>query len=124
MSKLRPAPDPGSRIDSAGLRLLGKECPHHLDQRTIRIGYYNSGASARVPARELFRHEHRGGSGGPEIRCISRRYGKGERVRPGLIQRTNGVNANRPIAKQAATDEVGDRLRGETAGCHATSCLI
>jgi hypothetical protein len=34
------------------------------------------------------------------------------------------LNAHTPIAKQAATDEIGDRLRGETRVRHAPSCLL
>ena len=35
------------------------------------------------------------------------------RLRAGAVQRADRAHHDRPIAKQAATDEVGDRLRGE-----------
>ena len=41
------------------------------------------------------------------------------RLGAGAVQRPDGAHQHGPIAKQAATDEVGDRLRGEASRRHA-----
>jgi hypothetical protein len=34
------------------------------------------------------------------------------------------VDPDTPIAKQAATDQIGDRPRGKASGCHEISCPL
>jgi hypothetical protein len=40
------------------------------------------------------------------------------------MQRPDRVDPHTPVTKQAATDEIGDRLRGKAASRHATSCPL
>ena len=48
-----------------------------------------------------------------ELVGVAGRDGQGQRIRTGARQRPDRAHHDRPITKQAAADEVGDRLRGE-----------
>ena len=46
-----------------------------------------------------------------------------ERLGAGPVQRPDPAQYDLPVAKQAAADQVGDRLRGESRSRHALRCL-
>ena len=62
--------------------------------------------------------EDRAGVGAPKVGEISLGDEKGQRIRPGAIERSQSLELHPPIAEQAATDQLGDRLRGEAMGGH------
>jgi hypothetical protein len=93
-------------------------------ESAIRIGHHN--ASSRTGRRlgQRLRNEHCTGPGVVQIGYVAAGDGERERIRPGAVQGTYDAEPNPPIAKQAATDQVGDRLRGKAPGRHVTSCPL
>jgi hypothetical protein len=104
--------------------VAGKERAEDANQRFLGISDYDSGSRPRAGRGQLLRDEHGAGPRVPEIIEVAARHGQRQCVGAGQVERSHRRDAYLSIAKQAATDEVGDRLRGETARCHATSCLI
>ena len=116
--------DAGSRIDSWRRWLLWEERANDPYECVIRIGNDDSGARASCPGREVLRNQNGAGTGAPEVGGVATRRRKGESIGAGTVQRPDTLNAHAPVAKQAATDQIGDRLRGETGVRHAPSCLL
>ncbi len=114
----------GSRINPWSRCLIREERANDPDECVIRICNDDSGARASCPAREALGNQDGARAGAPEVSSVATRCGKGESIGAGTVQRPDTLNAHTPIAKQAATDEIGDRLRGETRVRHAPSCLL
>jgi hypothetical protein len=119
-----PPADTRSRIDPWSRRLIREQCVDNPDECVIGICNDDSGARATGPAREIFRNQNGTGAGAPEVSGVPTGGREGESIGTGAVERTDRLNLHAPIAKQAATDQIGDRLRGETGVCHAPSCLL
>ena len=68
-------------------------------------------------------HQDRSRSGLPELTGIPIGDRERERLGAGPVQRADPAQHDLPVAKQAAADQVGDRLRGETRSRHWLRCL-
>ena len=119
-----PRADPGGGIDARALDARRKQSPDNVHQRLIGIGYDDSSGRATWASGQLFGDENSSGPGGAEIGGVSRGNSKGERVGTGPAQRPDRVDPHSPVTNQAATDEIGDRLRGKATSRHATSCPL
>jgi len=116
--------DAGGGVN-AGCKLgFWKQGADNTDNCLVGVLNHNPGAGATRPGSELFRYQDSAGVGSAEVRSVSARDSKGESVRAGPAQRPDGFDANIPVAKQAATDQFGDRLRGKAATRHAPSCPL
>ncbi len=100
----------------------GKEGGHHAHQRRIRVRDHDARAPALGCHGQCVRYQHGAGPGAPERLGVARRDGQRERLGARPVERAHGADRHGPIAKQAATDEIGDRLRGETCRGHVASC--
>ncbi len=95
-------------------RIKGMEYP---DESPVWIGDYDAGFWSGARGQRL-RHENSTSTGAVELRGVAARDGKRQRIRPGAIQWTHPANADPPIAKQAAADQIGDRPRGKAPFGH------
>ena len=59
----------------------------------------------------------------PELTGIPIGDRERERLGAGPVERAHAAQHDPPVAKQAAADQVGDRLRGETRSRHGLRCL-
>ena len=120
----RPGPEPRGRDRRPGRRRgRGKQRADHADQRGV-------GVRARRPGRAGPRRLARA----PRAPARPPRARRGGRRRSGARPRGTAASGpagrsgadrpdhHRPIAKQAATDEIGDRLRGEACLGHGLRC--
>ncbi len=122
-AKHRSGTYPCGSIHSGAWRLDWIECLQHTNQCAIRIGNYDPGVGP-CPAGQGFRHQHRPGPRAVELGRVATRDGEGQGVGSGAVQWAHSMDPYRPIAKQAATDQIGDRLRGKAPDCHVVSCLL
>ena len=112
------------RVDPHLGRLGRIERLQHPHEGPVRVRHHDAGSRTRRRRCQGLRYQHRPGAGIVEVRGVAAGNSKGEGVRSGATQGPHRREADLPIAKQAATDQVGDRLRGKAAGCHATSCPL
>jgi hypothetical protein len=104
--------------------VFGKERAEHADQRFVRIADHDSGLRPHRTRSQLLGDEHGAGTRVSEIMQIAAGHGQRQGIGAGAVEGAHSRNTHITIAKQAATDEVGDRLRGEAGSRHATSCLL
>ena len=95
----------------------------HLNQGAVRIGDDDPDAGAGAAGQRLG-HQHRACSRPIQFGCVSSGDREGERVWTGPVQWSYRPDMDRPIAKQAATDQIGDRLRGEAPDCHDSAACF
>ncbi len=111
-------PEPGRRVE-ARHRDRGRVQPgHHLRQCAGGIGDHHGGRDGGRLGGQLLRDEHNAGGRILQLAAIRRGHHQRQVIRPGAIERRDRPDEHRPIAKQAAADEVGDRLRGESGPGH------
>ena len=91
----------------------GKQRAHGPHQGAVGIAHDDprGGPPAR---RQRVGHEHRAGTGRLELVRVPGRDREGERLGPGASRAGAPRGAPPPIAKQAAADQIGDRLRSQT----------
>jgi hypothetical protein len=122
-AKDRSGTYPYGSIHSGAWGLRWIECLQHTNQCAIRVGNYDPGIGP-CPAGQGFRHQDRPSPRAVELGRVATRDGEGQGVGPGAVQWAHSMDPYRPIAKQAATDQIGDRLRGKAPDCHVVSCLL
>ena len=59
-----------------------------------------------------------------EVAGVSTGDSERQSLGSGTIEGSNRLDPHCSVAKQAATDQVGDRLRGKASSRHATSCPL
>ena len=111
--------DPGRRVDPRGGRAAGEELLDHPDQAGVRCRDDDAGSTRARVLRQRFGDQHRAGARRPEGIGVADRDRERQRLGSSPLERGHRAYRDRPIAKQAATDKVGDRLRGEMARGHA-----
>ncbi|HEX6104313.1 MAG TPA: hypothetical protein VFZ26_01935 [Gemmatimonadales bacterium] len=114
--------EPGGGVHAGRVLCRREEALDHPHQRPIRIGDDDAGASAGRCLGQALGNEDDAGAALPEFRGIAGRHHERDRIGAAPVERPHPVNRHAPIAKQAATDEVGDRLRGESRRGHVLSC--
>ena len=117
-------PNAGGGIDTGWKLSWWKQGADDADECLIRIANHDSGPGATRARGELFRYENGPRMRGDQIGGIPAGNRKGESIRAGPAQRSDRLDTHITVAKQAATDKVGDRLRGKAASRHATSCPL
>ncbi len=115
-------PEAGRGIDAGGGRLRGEQLPDYADEGGVGVLYHDPGARTLGRLCERFGYEHEPRLGGAELFGVPGRDGQRHGLRAGGGERAHRPHHDRPIAKQAATDEVGDRLRGKACRGHGLRC--
>ena len=111
--------DSSRGIDARGRGGLGSSCSTTRTRHRYGAAHDDAGSSGPRVLRQTLGDQYRAGTEGAEGVGVAGRNRERQRVGPGPLQRGHRAHRDPPIAKQAATDEVGDRLRGEVARGHA-----
>ncbi len=114
--------DAGRGIDPRASFGRGKEPADDLDQGAVGVVHHDPRGRTRGRLRQRGRHQHDAGPRDRERARVAGRHRQGQRAGPGAVERSDRGDHGPPIAKQAATDQVGDRLRGEPSRRHRLSC--
>jgi hypothetical protein len=117
-------PDPRGGIDPGILRIGREHCSDDSNQGLVGIPDNDACGGTAGTLGQLFRDQDGAGSRGAEIGGVSGGNCEGKGLGTGSAERPDRVDANIPVTKQAATDEIGNRLRGKTTSRHATSCPL
>jgi hypothetical protein len=104
--------------------VIGKELPDDAHQCIVGIPDDDTGPRSTGCTRQLLGEKHCGSARAAEVSGIAGGYRQGQCLGTGPIQRPDRFDSHIPVAKQAATDKVGDRLRGKASSRHATSCPL
>jgi hypothetical protein len=94
------------------------------DDRLVGIAHYYASWRSANATGQLFRNQNCPGPGRGELGGIAAGDRERKSRRAGPAERPDRVDAYVPVAKQAATDEIGDRLRGKAPSSHAASCPL
>ena len=102
----------GGRVDAGGARAVRVKGARDQRDGPRRVLDDDPGHRARAFG-QPFRHQHGGGVATRERRGIPAAGAQRKVTLARLLQRADPADQNRPGTRQAAADEIGDRLCGQ-----------